>query len=438
MIQIFNNKEIPNLFKVVRLLSLFLFFLLSQSCRKGEKHFNSSEDSISSYNNLSSNSFSSKSEITPDFSQTVEDSNRINDLTKKIGEIADSLLLSLTLEERVGQCFMPAIMCDNSAVTHKLLDHFIYDLHVGGILLMKGDIASSYNIIEKTKLSPIPVFNAIDAEWGLGMRLKDAPVFPVNRDLAQRIGEQEMYEYGREIGRECKSLGINMVMGPVLDVTESTKGVIGKRSFGGDTKTVADLGVAYAKGLESFGVISVAKHFPGHGAVLSDSHVVTPVVSLSKEKLDSASLYPFKVYSEERLSGIMAGHLIVPSVDSSEKPAAVSEVILGPLLRDELDFTGLVMTDAFDMGGVAEYTPAVAIVAGADIVVAPRNIDEDMQEVIEEVKEGEIPISLIDDRCRRILFYKLMLSASVLPSASEKISIADLHEGAEKIKDMFQ
>lgn len=330
------------------------------------------------------------------------------DITSMVMARADSVLSSLTLDQKVGQCFMPAIYASDDSLTMKRFRGYMSDLHVGGVVLLKGDLTSAAVMSAAGASAEVPLMMAIDAEWGLGMRLTDAPDFPRNGKLGPGADESLLFDYGVEVARECRRIGINMVLGPVVDVTENPKGVIGSRSFGGDPRLVADFGVAYARGLESGRVISVAKHFPGHGSPRGDSHKSLPVIRRSLHQLDSIDLYPFRSYIDAGLSGVMVGHLAVPAIDPESLPAAVSPVVIRGLLRNELGFSGLVLTDALNMGGVEGYASSAALVAGADIVVAPANTAQEIHNVVESVRKGEIGVEIINDRCRRILFYKIL------------------------------
>ena len=331
-----------------------------------------------------------------------------SDMTERIMAMADSVLEGMTLGQRVGQCFMPSIYASDDSVTMRKLREYITDLHVGGVVLLRGDVNSAARMSAEGASADIPLFMSIDAEWGLGMRLKDAPDFPRNGRINRDADEQLLFDYGREVARECRRIGINMVLGPVIDVVENPGGVIGSRSFGNDPERVADLGVAYARGLESGRVISVAKHFPGHGSPREDSHRELPVIRRSLHQLDSVDLYPFKSYVDAGLTGIMVGHLAVPAVDPESLPAAVSPVVIGDLLKGELGFKGLVLTDALNMRGVARHEASSAILAGADIVVAPAETAKEISGVMDKLRSGEMPVEVIDDRCRRILFHKIL------------------------------
>ncbi|MCH5235158.1 MAG: glycosyl hydrolase family 3 [Muribaculaceae bacterium] len=346
-------------------------------------------------------------EVTP---EEVEDLVVLSDRTQICRDKADSLLTTMTLEERVGQCFMPSIYASSDASTLSLYKKYIDDYHIGGIVLLKGNLSSAKELAELGHDAKIPLFIAIDAEWGLGMRLEDAPTYPKNGNIGKDAEDTELFDYGLKIAGECREVGINMVLGPVVDITNFNRGVIGKRSFGDNPKIVSDFGVAYAKGLESGGVISVAKHFPGHGSTVVDTHKGVARVKRDISALDSIDLKPFKDYVNVGLTGIMAGHIQSLALDPDGNAATVSMDMLTSLLREEMGFGGLVLTDAFDMGGAKGFLAEEALKAGADLILSPSKIDKEYQRLLESLKNGELEVSVINERCGRILFYKYLFN----------------------------
>lgn len=339
------------------------------------------------------------------------DNNKIEevfDITQRALLSADSLFTQMTLEERVGQCLMPSIYSTDDAYTLSVFHKYIEDFHIGGIVLMQGDLKSAKTLAEIGDDAVIPLFVAIDAEWGLGMRLKDAPIYPKNGDISKEAAETELYDYGRKIAEECRQAGINMVLGPVIDINSGYGGVIGNRSFGSDPEVVSEFGVAYAKGLESGGVVSVAKHFPGHGSTIMDSHLGVARINRDISALDTLDLKPFQEYIGAGLTGIMAGHIQALALDPDGKAASVSMDMLTSLLREEMGFKGLILTDAFDMGGAKGFSSAEALRAGADLILCPKNVGKEYQNLLKMVKSGELSLDIINDRCRRILFVKFL------------------------------
>lgn len=347
------------------------------------------------------------------------------DYTSTALQWADSLTATLSPRQLAAQMVMPAMYARYDEQSMQLVKLYADSLQVGGVMMLKGDVRSVCSLVDTlTALSHIAPLIAIDAEWGLAMRLPEAPDYPLNGNLSDSVADQLLYDYGYEVAREARILGINVVLGPVLDVAEPGS-VIGKRSYGTDPARVAALGVAYARGLESGNVMSVAKHFPGLGSAGVDSHRTQPVINRSAAMLDSTDLLPFRLYVQQGLSGVMVGHLAVPALDTVMRSAAVSPMIINGLLRHRLGFRGLVFTDALNMGGLGRVThPAVsAILAGADIVLAPENTPRTVAEITEAIIDGRIPQAVAIDAVRRILFYKYCLTA---PEVSRP-SLSTLH-----------
>ncbi|MDE6271407.1 MAG: glycosyl hydrolase family 3 [Muribaculaceae bacterium] len=352
-----------------------------------------------------------------------------NDLTTKAYAYADSILATMPLERQVAMLLMPAAFsrADDHNIRHIL--HYTDSLGVGGIVLLKGDLESAAIIADTLASSAGTMpFLAVDAENGLKMRFADAPEFPWNKELGRLSDNQIMYEFGREIARECRLVGINMVLGPVMDVVpgSGSDGLMRKRSFGSDPKRVAELAIAYSRGLEDGNVISVAKHFPGHGSSRVDTHRSLGEIESTREYVDSVDLYPFRRYVEEGLSGVMIGHLAFTALDTIRRPAVISPVIMKDLLRNDLGFHGLVITDALNMEGALGVRAWQAIAAGADMVIAPTDTRHEIQEMIYAVRAGDLPASVIRDRCRRILFYKYLIRSrgrEVIPGRSLSESV---------------
>ena len=330
------------------------------------------------------------------------------DITLRADLYVDSLLTTMTLEEIAGQCFMPSIYSNADSLNVLLLKKYIEDYHIGGVLLLKGDKNGVIEISKIGNSTKIPLFISIDAEWGLGMRLADAKIYPKNGNIDINSEETELYDYGNRVANECREIGINMVLGPVIDIASTTGGIIGKRSFSSDPQLVADFGVAYAKGLESGGVISVAKHFPGHGGIETDSHKHTVTINKNITMLDTVDLKPFRSYINAGLTGIMAGHIQSKALDPNGTAASVSMDMLTSLLREELEFKGLVLTDAFNMGGADGFSASDALIAGADIILCPSDVGKEYNELMKNVQMGNIDVSIIKTRCKRILFTKYL------------------------------
>lgn len=222
----------------------------------------------------------------------------------------------------------------------------------------------------------IPLMIAFDGEWGLGMRLNDTPEFPRNRVLGCIQNDTLIYQYGKEVARQLREIGVQVNLAPVADVDNNPDNpVINVRSFGSDPKRVARKVVAYSRGLEDGGVLAVCKHFPGHGDTDRDSHHVLPVLNFTRDRLDSVELYPFREAVKAGVGGVMIGHLHVAELDS--KPASISSEVITSVLRNDLNFSGLVFTDALEMKGISDNADNLcvqALLAGNDLLLVPRNL----------------------------------------------------------------
>lgn len=324
----------------------------------------------------------------------------------------DSVMSTLTPDEQIAQLFVPRLDIFDNEDGKAALRRMVQNEKVGGFLLGKGTIDGYASLINYAQsVAKIPLLVTLDGEWGPAMRLTDAPRFPYNMGLGAIADEQLLYDYGREVARECREIGINVNFAPVLDVNSNPANpVIGYRSFGENPQRVSRLGKAYSKGLEAGGVISVAKHFPGHGDTSEDSHLTLPTVAHSTQQIEEIDLIPFKDYINSGLSGIMVAHLIVPGLDKSRLPASLSPAITTELLKNKLGFEGLVFTDALAMKGAKapdnENNCVSALKAGADVLLGSGSPVADIKAVKAAVAEGKISRQRIDESCRKILRYK--------------------------------
>ena len=361
------------------------------------------------------------------------------DLTNDARRYADSVVARLTVERKVGMLFMPALYANDDRATLHRVGEYAAELHVGGIVLLRGNLRGAAVIADSLSRCGSPgLFLAVDAENGLRMRFADAPEFPWSREMGRISDDQLFYEFGRELARECRAVGINMVLGPVMDVVpgEGSHRLMLKRSLGSDPRRVADLALAYARGVEEGNVISVAKHFPGHGSATVDSHRALGEIRASREVIDSVDLYPFRRYAAEGLSGVMVGHLSVLALDSVRRPAVVSPVVMRDVLRDEVGFDGLVITDALNMEGAMGVSGWQAISAGADMVIAPSDTRREIQRMLAALADGRIGISMVDDRCRRILFYKYLIGLNAPPQLGDiDAAVAEVGREAPAVRD---
>lgn len=229
----------------------------------------------------------------------------------------DSVMDKLSFKEKVGQLFIYTIAPVNTKRNLELLREVIDTYKVGGLLFSGGKMQNQVELTNRAqRQAKVPLMITFDGEWGLAMRLRGMPVFPRNMVLGCIRDNRLLYEYGREVARQCRQIGVQVNFAPVADVNINPENpVINTRSFGEDPIQVADKVIAYASGLESGGVLSVCKHFPGHGDTDVDSHKALPVLPFTRERLDSVELYPFKEAIRAGLGGMMVGHLQVPVIE---------------------------------------------------------------------------------------------------------------------------
>lgn len=333
---------------------------------------------------------------------------------KKMNAWVDSVFNTLSPEQRIGQLFT-IITLGNEVHKTEILN-LVKKQHVGGIIFLKGTPLAQANLTNAAqKAANVPLMISIDGEWGLAMRLANTPRFPKNMMLGAIQNDSLLYHYGKEVARQCRVMGIHINYAPDMDVNSNPDNpVIGIRSYGENPELVAKKGIMYAKGLEAGNVMSVTKHFPGHGNTAKDSHYTLPVIEESRERLDEYELVPFKKYINEGLSGVMVGHLNIPVLDSVNQPSSLSKPIITDLLQNELGFSGLIFTDGLAMKGVSDEKDHCvrSLLAGTDILLGPINPVKQFEAVKKAVENKVISQSLIDEKCKKILAYKYILNVT--------------------------
>lgn len=338
---------------------------------------------------------------------------RVHD-TEACRKWVDGQMEKMTLKQKVGQLFIYTLQPVTNQYSKNVLRKMVDDYGVGGLLFTGGELRKQVQMTNYAQAhASVPLMVTFDGEWGLGMRLKDTPSFPYNRVLGCIQNDSLLYEYGKEVARQCRLIGVQINFAPVADVDNNPNNpVINFRSFGSDPKRVAEKVAAYVKGLEDNGVMAVCKHFPGHGDTEIDSHNALPELNFDRARLDSIELYPFKKAVEAGIGGVMVGHLHAPSL--GEGPASISQEVIMRTLIDELRFHGLVVTDALEMKGIAGHDDvcARALIAGNDVVLSPRNLKKEIDGVMSALKKGRLSETDIDRKCRKVLSFKYALGLS--------------------------
>ncbi len=330
----------------------------------------------------------------------------------------DSCFNTMTLDEKIGQLFMIRAHSNLGKEHIESVKNQITQFHVGGLCFFQGTAtkqAELSNIYQK--LSKTPLMIAMDAEWGLGMRLKGPALsYPKQLTLGAIKDNTLIYKMGEDIANQLRRIGSHINFAPVVDVNNNPENpVIHNRSFGEDIYNVATKSYAYMKGLQDNSVIACAKHFPGHGDTNVDSHYDLPVISHNKQRLDSLELMPFRVLSQLGVKSMMSAHLSIPALDDqANRPSSLSHKIITGLLREQMNFEGLLFTDGLEMKGIAKYykpgeMELEAIKAGNDILLLPIEIEKAFTTLKNAIISGVLHESIIDKKVKKILEAKYFI-----------------------------
>jgi beta-glucosidase-like glycosyl hydrolase len=348
---------------------------------------------------------------------------------------------ALNLNEKIGQLMVIRAHSNWSQNKIDSISALIQQYNVGGLCFFQGGPirqamqTNAYQSVAKT-----PLFIAIDAEWGIGMRLDSVEPFPRQLSMGAFASSDLVYQMGAAIADQCKRLGIQINYGPVIDINNNPSNpVINDRSFGQSKSKVIQQGVAYMKGMQDNGIMATAKHFPGHGDVNVDSHFDLPVINKSRAALDTLELEPFKALINAGIESIMVAHLSVPAIDDRPKYAtSISPKAVNGLLKKELGFKGISVTDAMDMKAIANYFPqgeanVQALLAGNDMLCLPGEVGQSIDKVREAVKERRIKRSEINTRVKKILVAKYKYGLDVSKQIDTTNIIADLNQSVGTI-----
>ncbi len=360
--------------------------------------------------------------------------------TKDAEHWADSTMGTLILDEKIAQLFWIDIQADGSDYAAKKYSDLIKKYKPGGIIFFKTSpeqLAEMNNFLNS--LSDVPLFSCIDGEWGLGMRLTHTISFPYQMTLGAIRNDKFIYQMGSEVANQLKRVGLNVNLAPVVDVNNNPNNpVIGRRSFGENPASVADKSIAYIQGMQSENILTFAKHFPGHGNANLDSHKALPVITGTKEHMDSVELYPFRKVIQAGVTGVMSAHLDVPALESQKGvPASLSKAIISDLLKDSLGFKGLVITDAMNMQGVKVAgkpgrVDAKALIAGNDIIEFTENLPAAIVEIKKAIKVGEVSLEQVEASCRKSLMAKYWVGLNGYQPVEMKNIESDLNHGYTK------
>ncbi|MDT0641859.1 glycoside hydrolase family 3 N-terminal domain-containing protein [Zunongwangia sp. F363] len=351
----------------------------------------------------------------------------------------DSLYNTMTLKEKVGQLFMVDVFSSGSDAEIDKTRKLIEEEKIGGVIFSKGGPVRQAKLTnEFQEISDIPLLVGMDAEWGLAMRLDSTFALPWNMTLGAIQDNQLIEEAGAAISRNAKRMGVHINFAPVVDInTNPENPIIGNRSFGENKEKVTEKAVAFMKGMQREGILSSAKHFPGHGDTDTDSHKTLPTISFSKKRIDSVELYPYRKLIQEGLSSVMVAHLNVPALEKEDgTPSSLSKTVVTGILKNELGFHGLIFTDALNMKGASNFSDPgdidlAAFMAGNDVLLISEDVPKAVQKIIDAYNSGSIKEQRLSHSVKKILYAKYKAGLNDY----EPVNTAFLVEELNNIRD---
>jgi beta-N-acetylhexosaminidase len=366
---------------------------------------------------------------------TIRYSNALITTLNRRNAWVDSVFKKLTPEQRITQLMVVEAFPNKGQEHVDDVLHLIRRYNIGGIIYFQGGPIRQTILTNKFQAAAkVPLLISMDAESGVGMRIDSAMQYPLPMLLGAINNDSLIYRMGAEIAYEFKRLGMHLNFAPVVDINNNPNNpVISYRSFGENKKDVTSKSLAYMLGMQEHGIIATAKHFPGHGDTDVDSHLDLPVIPYGRERLDTLELYPFRELIKSGVGGIMVAHMHLPMLDSTKNlPTTLSRPVVTGLLREELDFAGLIITDALVMKGVTKYfepgeTEVMALVAGNDILERLVSVPIAIKAIQKAIKDGVISQKEIDRRCKKVLAAKYWVGLNRYKPVSFENLYQDLH-----------
>jgi len=351
----------------------------------------------------------------------------------------DSVYDSMDLKEKVGQLFMASIWSKNENEADSIRKQ-IEENHIGGLIFSKGGPVKQAQLTnEFQEMSKVPLLVGMDAEWGLAMRLDSTFALPWNMTLGAIQNNQLIEEAGAAISKHTKRLGVHFNFAPVVDInTNPDNPIIGNRSFGEDKLNVTKKALAFMNGMHREGVLSSAKHFPGHGDTDSDSHKTLPTINFSSKRINEVELYPYRELIPKGLSSVMVAHLNVPELEAGEgKPASLSKTIISDILKKNMGFNGLIFTDALDMKGVSRNrepgeVDLEAFLAGNDVLLMSEDVSKASKSIIEAVNSGVVSEKRLELSVKKILYAKYKVGLNRPKTINTNFLIEELYTSRDE------
>ncbi|WP_312206145.1 glycoside hydrolase family 3 protein [Epilithonimonas hominis] len=351
------------------------------------------------------------------YSAQYQPKNISNSDIKKANDWVDKTYNSLSQDEKLGQLFIVALYTNKGEEFINQIRNIVKNDKIGGLILMQDDAAREINLVnEFQSQSKVPLMIGMDAEWGVFQRIAKAHKYPWAITLGAIQDKNLITEMSAKIAEDCKRMGVNWDFAPVVDVnTNPNNPIIGNRSFGSDVGNVINSASAYANGLQNNGILAAIKHFPGHGDTSTDSHLDLPLVPHDMKRLESVELAPFKAIMRKEIGGVMVAHLYVPAIETEKRiPASVSKKIITGILKEKFGYKGLIITDALNMGAVANKfkageLDAMAFKAGNDIMLFSQDVATGKKLIQKAIDNGEIQQNRVEESVKKILLTKYYL-----------------------------
>jgi len=352
----------------------------------------------------------------------------------------DSVFKKLSRKQKVAQFFFVRAHTNLGQAYEDSVAKVIRKQHIGGLVFFQGGPVRQAELINRyQKISRVPLLVAQDGEWGLGMRLDSTISYPYQMTMGAIHDNTLIYKMGRQVAYDFKRVGMQMNFGPDMDVNNNPDNpVINYRSFGDNKYNVAQKGIAYLKGMQDAGLLTTAKHFPGHGDTNVDSHFDLPLLPFTRARLDSLEEYPFHEAIKAGISGVMIAHMDIPALDTTKNlPSTLSRKIVTNILKDSLGFKGLVVSDAMEMKGVVKYFPngeadLRAFLAGDDIIELSPNSALAIKKIKKAVRKKEISKEEFEARVKKVLAAKYWAGLNNYQETSTQNLVADLNRPAAK------
>lgn len=379
--------------------------------------------------------------ISPFYFTQYQPKNISNSDIKKANDWVDKTYNSLSQDEKLGQLFIVALYTNKGEEFINQIRNIVKNDKIGGLILMQDDAAREINLVnEFQSQSKVPLMIGMDAEWGVFQRIAKAHKYPWAITLGAIQDKNLITEMSAKIAEDCKRMGINWDFAPVVDVnTNPNNPIIGNRSFGSDVNNVVNSALAYSNGLQDNRILAAIKHFPGHGDTDKDSHLDLPVVSHNLERLEKIEIAPFKALMNKGIGGVMVAHLYVPSLENEKGiPASVSKKIVTGLLKEKLGYKGLIITDALNMGAVANKfkageLDAMAFKAGNDLMLFSQDVATGKKLIQKAIDNGEIQQSRVEESVKKILLTKYYLGLNQYNNINPENVNEDLNNASHSV-----